>query len=144
MCQKPGTHKRQKKGNSQQQQDGSCTEASCAQGEIDPSRHQYTEMFHVPASQGPITQDYDHRSMITIQSEHQSPQDIWFVSPTQRVLYQPMQWWDTAPEGPPPGATPTENTVKDERKHDQGPSNVRDLVRQNTNSPRHERHDTRM
>ena len=109
MCQKAGANKRQKKGESQQQQDGSCAEASCAQGDIDPSRLQYIETFHVPASQGPITQDYDHRSMITIQSQNQSPQDIWFVSPTQRVLYQPMQWWDTAPEGPRPAATPAEN-----------------------------------
>ncbi|CAG7563405.1 unnamed protein product [Fusarium equiseti] len=108
MCQKPGANKRQKKGDSQQQQDGSCTEASCAQGDNDPSP-QYIETFHVPASQGPLTQDYDHRSMITIESQNQSPQDIWFVSPTQRVLYQPMQWWDTAPEGPAPGATPAEN-----------------------------------
>lgn len=101
MCQKPAANERQKNGDSQQQQDGSCTEASCAQGDI--------ETFQVPASQGPTTQDYDHRSMITIQSQNQYPQDIWFVSPTQRVLYQPMKLWDTAPEGPPPGATPAEN-----------------------------------
>jgi len=109
MCQKPGANKRQKEGDSQQQQDGSCTEASCAQGDIDPSRPQYIETFHVPASQGPLTQDHDHRTMITIQSQNQSPQDIWFVSPTQRVLYQPMRCWDTAPEGPAPGETPAEN-----------------------------------
>ncbi|RBR17243.1 uncharacterized protein FIESC28_06548 [Fusarium coffeatum] len=112
MCQKPTANNRQKKGDSQQQQDGSCTEASCAQGDIDPSRPQYIETFQVPASQGPMTQDYDHRSMITVQSQNQSPQDIWFVSPTQRVLYQPMQWWDTAPEGPPPGATPADNAAE--------------------------------
>ncbi|KAI1071488.1 hypothetical protein LB507_005085 [Fusarium sp. FIESC RH6] len=108
MCQKPAANKRQNKGDSQQQQDG-CTEASCAQGDIDSSRPEDIETFQVPASQGPITQDYDYRSMITIKSPNQSPQDIWFVSPTQRVLYQPMEWWGTAPEGPPPGATPAEN-----------------------------------
>lgn len=110
MCQKPAANKRQKKDDGQQQQDGCCIEDSCAQGDIDPSRPQYIETFQVPASQGPITQDYDYRSMITIQSQNQSPQDIWFVSPTQRVLYQPiLHWWGTAPEGPPPGATPAEN-----------------------------------
>ena len=107
MCQKPAANKRQKKGDSQQ--DGSCTEASCAQSDIDPSCPQYIETFQVPASQGPITQDHDHRSMITVQSQNQSPQDIWFVSPTQRVLYQPVHYWDTAPEGPSPAATTAEN-----------------------------------
>jgi hypothetical protein len=118
MCEQPRPEQQQN-GDHKQNKNGcrNCTGQAKSNG-----NYQYQETFSVPASQEDIEPDYDHRSMITIQSQQrQWPQDIWFESPTQRVLYHPTLVWDNnAPQDTSQDTAPTKsnepNTDQDETK----------------------------
>jgi hypothetical protein len=84
-----------------QQQDSSTsnpvsTQASTsrsAQGTADHTSQ--VETFSIPAT----GYDFDHRTMITVQSQQQQiPQDIWLHSPWHRVLYQPAWGYPLQPD----------------------------------------------
>ncbi|KAM0198469.1 hypothetical protein ACHAPA_006044 [Fusarium lateritium] len=63
-----------------------------AQGPVDHTSR--VETFSIPAT----GYDFDHRTMITVQSEQQQiPQDIWLHSPWHRVLYQPAWGYPLQP-----------------------------------------------
>ncbi|CAJ0544454.1 Ff.00g036250.m01.CDS01 [Fusarium sp. VM40] len=63
-----------------------------AQGTADHTSQ--VETFSIPATGS----DFDHRTMITIQSQQQQiPQDIWLHSPWHRVLYQPAWGYPLQP-----------------------------------------------
>ncbi|SPJ73902.1 uncharacterized protein FTOL_03632 [Fusarium torulosum] len=63
-----------------------------AQGTAD--RTSQIEIFSIPAT----GYDFDHRTMMTIQSQQQQiPQDIWLHSPWHRVLYQPAWGYPLQP-----------------------------------------------
>ncbi|UZP38115.1 hypothetical protein NXS19_005931 [Fusarium pseudograminearum] len=100
MCEQPGSQQQpqqqqqqppqQENGNNGQQQ--TCANCGAQSGNNYP---QYHQTYVVPASQPNIERDFYHRSVVTIQSQQrQWPQDIWFHSPTQRVLYHPTLAWD--------------------------------------------------
>ncbi|KAF5660125.1 hypothetical protein FHETE_9097 [Fusarium heterosporum] len=60
------------------------------------------ETFSIPARGPDRDNDHDHRTTITIESQRrQWPQDIWFHSPWQRVLYQPALMYPLQPEEQP-------------------------------------------
>ncbi|KAF4993224.1 hypothetical protein FGRMN_6588 [Fusarium graminum] len=66
------------------------------------------ETFSIPARGSDRDNDYDHRTTITIESQQrQWPQDIWFHSPWQRVLYQPALMYPLQPEEQPMPAEAT-------------------------------------
>lgn len=102
MSEQPGSQQQQQQQESgdKGQQQTYC--ANCA-AQSDNNYPQHQDTYVLPASQQNIEQDFEHRSMITIQSQQrQWPQDIWFESPTQRVLYHPTLVWDNnAPVDPP-------------------------------------------
>lgn len=63
-----------------------------AQGTADHTSQ--IEIFSIPAT----GYDFDHRTMMTIQSQQQQiPQDIWLHSPWHRVLYQPAWGYPLQP-----------------------------------------------
>ncbi|KAL4731141.1 hypothetical protein ACLX1H_000102 [Fusarium chlamydosporum] len=99
MCGQPESQRQENGDKRQQSGCQNCTEASSTHNDANHNYHRHTETFYVPASQNPIAHDHDHRSMITIQSQQREwPQDIWFESPTQRVLYHPTLCLNIAPE----------------------------------------------
>ncbi|GKU06528.1 hypothetical protein FLAG1_10931 [Fusarium langsethiae] len=118
MCEQPRPEQQQNVD--QKQNHNGCR--NCTGQAKSNGNYQYQETFSVPAPQEDIEPDYDHRSMITIQSQQrQWPQDIWFESPTQRVLYHPTLVWDNnAPQDISQDTAPTKsnepNTNQDETK----------------------------
>ncbi|RGP80660.1 hypothetical protein FLONG3_1135 [Fusarium longipes] len=100
MCEQPEAQQ-QAHGDNGQPRKGceNCTQALSTQDQNNRSHTQHGETYYVPASQGPVTQDFHHRSMITIQSQQESPQEVWFHSPTQVVIYHPTLYMpQTAPQ----------------------------------------------
>jgi hypothetical protein len=113
MCEQSGANQ-QENGDNREHQSGSRnhTEAPSSQDNVNHNYPQHEVTFSVPASQGPIEQDFDHRTMITIQSQQgQGPQEVWFDSPTQRVLYHPTMVWNFGVHQDAPQETTATNTT---------------------------------
>lgn len=89
----------QSRSNKQQQESSTSNPVSTpastprsAQGTADHTSQ--VEIFSIPAT----GYDFDHRTMITVQSQQQEiPQDIWLQSPWHRVLYQPAWGYPLQP-----------------------------------------------